>query len=624
VPSWNWRVGRTEPRRTHGEQRLRAALFVAVGLGMTGIVLVAFGAALLKSFELSTIDARFSVRGDQPTPKDVVVVGIDDVTFSELRVKVGNRLQQVQWPYPRRFHARMIDILKRNGARVIAYDVQFTEPTDPVDDNALITAIDRARNVVLSTTEVDAKGRANVLGGEAVLRHYHGRVGNGLLPPDTGGVVRRVSFQIAGLQSFSIVAAEGMMAHAMRPSALHGKTAWIDFRGPPGTIAYASFSRVLAGKVPASFFRGKVVVVGAFSPSLHDAYATSTSGNGLMPGPEIQANAIWTALHGFPLRSAGSWLTLLLVLAFGLMPPIAGLRLGLGSSLIVPLLLGGIYVVVTQLAFNAGWVIPFVYPISALALSTVGAVGAHYSVAAFERQRVRDVFSRFVPEQVVDQVLAQTGKDLRLVGATMVGTVVFTDLRGFTSFSEERPPDEVIDVVNKYLEEMTDAVLSNGGTLIGYEGDGIMAVFGAPIESVDHADLAVAASREMIQVRLPRFNDWLRERGLGDGFRMGIGLHSGQFVAGNVGSERRLEYTVMGDTTNTASRIQGMTKGTRHMLMFSEETRALLQEQPHDLVHVDSFEVRGRQARISLWSLEDISDPPVAAPAPVAAATPAR
>ena len=166
-------------------------------------------------------------------------------------------------------------------------------------------------------------------------------------------------------------------------------------------------------------------------------------------------------------------------------------------------------------------------------------------------------------------------------------------------------------MVNCYLETMTYAVRSHNGTLIVYEGDGIMAVFGAPIESEDHADRALAAAREMIAVRLPEFNAWMRESGLGEGFRMGIGMHSGPFVAGNVGSERRLEYTVIGDTTNTASRIQGMTKGTRHMLLFSQETKLALQQPPEDLVHVDSFTVRGRQQRIRLWSLEQISDPPV-------------
>jgi adenylate cyclase len=272
------------------------------------------------------------------------------------------------------------------------------------------------------------------------------------------------------------------------------------------------------------------------------------------------------------------------------------------------------YLVSTQLAFERGWVLSFSYPLAALVVSSVGTIGAHYSVAAFEREHVRDLFSRFVPEQVVDQVLARTDRDLRLGGVSVVGTVMFTDLRGFTTFSETRPAGQVIEVVNHYLQEMTEAILSNGGTLVSYEGDGIMAVFGAPIEQDDHADRAVTAAREMICERLPRFNEWLHERGLGDGFRMGIGLNSGPFVSGNVGSERRLEYTAIGDVVNTASRIEGMTKGTRHMLLFANETCGLLRD-GHDLVFVDELEVRGKQSKVKLWSLEAVSDPPAAATA---------
>ena len=132
----------------------------------------------------------------------------------------------------------------------------------------------------------------------------------------------------------------------------------------------------------------------------------------------------------------------------------------------------------------------FVYPFGALVLSSVGALGAHYLLAAFERERVRDVFSRFVPESVVEQVLARTDSDLRLGGVSLVGTIMFTDLRGFTTFSESLPADKVIEALNIYLSEMTEAILDNGGTLVSYEGDGIMAVFGAPIEQADHADQA--------------------------------------------------------------------------------------------------------------------------------------
>ncbi|MGH3063321.1 MAG: adenylate/guanylate cyclase domain-containing protein, partial [Gaiellaceae bacterium] len=223
--------------------------------------------------------------------------------------------------------------------------------------------------------------------------------------------------------------------------------------------------------------------------------------------------------------------------------------------------------------------------------------------AAFERERVRDVFARFVPAAVVDDVLKRTDGDLRLGGVTMEATVMFTDLRGFTSVSEALPATEVIQIVNHYLDQMTKAIHAHGGTIVSYEGDGIMAVFGAPIEQDDHADRAIATAREMLETRLPGFNEWLDERDIASGFYMGIGLNSGDVISGNVGSENRLEYTAIGDTTNTAARLQGMTKGTPHSVFISDATVQLLQEQVPDLVFVDELEVRGRQAKVKLWSL---------------------
>jgi adenylate cyclase len=221
-----------------------------------------------------------------------------------------------------------------------------------------------------------------------------------------------------------------------------------------------------------------------------------------------------------------------------------------------------------------------------------------------------------VPEDVVDEVLASTDAGLRLGGVQRDGTVMFSDLRGFTSFAESLAPAEVIEVLNKYLSEMSDAILDHGGTLVAYMGDGIMAVFGAPIEQDDHADRALAAAREMLDVRLPRFSAWLREKELSEGFRMGIGLNSGRVMSGNVGSERRVEYTAIGDTTNTAARLEGMTKGTPHQLFLADSTRSRLKDPPPDLVYVDEFEVRGRQARVKLWSLPDKGEA-VAAPSGV-------
>ena len=231
-----------------------------------------------------------------------------------------------------------------------------------------------------------------------------------------------------------------------------------------------------------------------------------------------------------------------------------------------------------------------------------------------ERARVRDVFSRFVPEHVVDEVLRRTDDDLRLGGVTLEGTVMFCDLRDFTAFAESLPADTVIEVLNRYVSEMSDAILDNGGTLIAYMGDGVMAVFGAPIEMVGHADCALAAAREMLHSRLPDFNGWLKENGLGDGFHMGIGLSTGPIMSGTVGSARRLEYTTVGDTTNTASRLEAMTKETPHSILIADSTRRYLQQGADDLVFVDELDVRGKRARVRLWTLDESADAHFSAP----------
>jgi adenylate cyclase len=222
-----------------------------------------------------------------------------------------------------------------------------------------------------------------------------------------------------------------------------------------------------------------------------------------------------------------------------------------------------------------------------------------------ERERVRDIFSRFVPEHVVGEVLRRADDDLRLSGVTLDGTVMFGDLRDFTAFAETLPADIVIEVLNRYVSEMSDAILDNGGTLVTYMGDGVMAVFGAPIEMAGHADCALAAAREMLHSRLPGFNRWLSEKGLGDGFGVGIGLSSGPIVSGTVGSERRLEYTTVGDTTNTAARLEAMTKNTPYSIFIADSTRRSLRRPAEDLVFVDELDVRGKRSKVRLWTLAE-------------------
>ena len=173
-------------------------------------------------------------------------------------------------------------------------------------------------------------------------------------------------------------------------------------------------------------------------------------------------------------------------------------------------------------------------------------------------------------------------------------------------FSETRPAQEVIEVVNYYLNEMTEAILAAGGTLDRPTwATGSWRCSGHRSSRTDHADRALAAAREMIGPRLDSFNAWLTDEGHDHTFAMGVGLNSGPVMAGNVGSEQRVEYTAIGDTTNTASRLEGMTKGQRHMLFVADSTSEPSAAPAREMVLVGEFEVRGREEPVPVWTISE-------------------
>ena len=183
-------------------------------------------------------------------------------------------------------------------------------------------------------------------------------------------------------------------------------------------------------------------------------------------------------------------------------------------------------------------------------------------------------------------------------------TVMFVDLRGFTRFADDAPVEQVIAVLARYQSTMGDCVLDHGGTLVDYLGDGLMAAFGAPVESVDHADRAMATAIDMTTERLADFNAWLRADGIADGFAMGVGLNSGRVMSGTLGSERRFDYAVIGDTVNTAARIEQLTKQTGNSVLVADQTRTNMTGPTDGLRFVDEFDIRGKQARIKLWTTD--------------------
>ncbi|HEY1509749.1 MAG TPA: adenylate/guanylate cyclase domain-containing protein, partial [Solirubrobacteraceae bacterium] len=584
---------------------MRLLLLTLVAVGATAFGILGYGASLLQSLEGSTINTRFTVRGTQAVPKNLIVVAIDPKSFQDLNK---------QFPFPRAVDGKAITTISKQHPAAIAVDVQLSEPSSlgQNDDVALLEAVSNAHGkTIFSDTEPTDTGNVSFLGsgkGTALLKSVGARPAEGSFPFDPGGTIRQMQYRISNLNTLAVVAAQVATHKPVKP---FSGNRFIDFVGPAGTIPYLSFSQAYWGtysgtktgkKLPSNFFTNKIVVIGATATNLNDIHASST--DSAMPGPEIQANAIDTVLRGFPLSGAQGWINVLLIVLLGVTVPLVAMRARPVITMAVAVILGVALAVGAQLAFNSGTIISFVYPLGALILATAGALSVQLVTEAFERIRTRDLFTRFVPENVVDEVLASSD-GLRLGGVQRDGTVMFSDLRGFTSMAETLSPARVIEVLNHYLSEMSDAILNNGGTLVAYMGDGIMAVFGAPLPQEDHADRALAAALEMRDVRLPRFNEWLRSESLSEGFRMGIGLNSGHVMSGHVGSERRVEYTAVGDTTNTASRIEGMTKGTPHQLLLSGFTKEALHEVPDDIIDFGEASIRGRVEKMSLWSLPE-------------------
>ena len=364
------------PRPTHAPaRRLALAIAALAALGATALIT---SLGVLDALERPSIATRFSLRHIAP-PSDIVLVEIDDQTFQDLAR---------QWPFPRSLHARVIRRLHGAHARAIVYDVQFTEPTQAAQDLALYRAIGAAGGVTLATSESDQQGHTNVLGGDANLARVDARAAAANLPTTAGGVLMRYPYAVSGLESIAVAVAERATGRAISTSGFETGGAWIDYRGGAGTFASVPFSAVLRGRVPARFFRGKIVIVGATAPSFQDLHSTPLSNRSLMSGAEVEANAIWTAMHGNPLRSGADWITDLTILIAALTAPVAALRFGVLPSAAATLAAAAGYAAVAQGAFERGTVLSVASPLLAFTLGTAGMLGASYFTASADRRQL--------------------------------------------------------------------------------------------------------------------------------------------------------------------------------------------------------------------------------------------
>src|SRR3954451_15496001 len=352
-------------------------------LACVGLLAFAVGATgqttgALDGLERETLKSRFDVRGSDRTD-DVVVVAIDAKTFDALRE---------QWPFPRSLHGTAVRRLHAAGTREIVYDVQFTEPTTNREDLSLYRAIGAAGGAVLATSESDGNGHTNVLGGDANLRRVNAEAAASDLHNDGSGAITRFPRSVEGLDTLAVVAARRAGHPALPAAAFDGDGAWIDSRGPPGTIRTVSFSDVIKGSSAPGTFRDRIVVVGASAPTLRDVHATPVRGDAPMAGAEVQANAIWTALHGAPLRSASTLLGLLLVPLLALMAPMIGVRFPALAAGLAVFVVAGVYLVAAQLAFDAGLILDVVAPVTALVIGGFGTIAWSQLAESRARQEV--------------------------------------------------------------------------------------------------------------------------------------------------------------------------------------------------------------------------------------------
>jgi CHASE2 domain-containing sensor protein len=345
--------------------------------------LIATGALLggaLDSVENASIDARYAVRHTAPV-NDIVIVAIDDYSIQT----VGNR----GWPFRRLYHARAVDRLHAAGARQIVYDVQFTEPSArQSDDLALFDAIGRAGGATLATTSSTPDGSTDVLGGEEYLAEIDSRAAAADLPNDDSAVIRRYPARAGKLPSIAVVAAQRINGHRLPASAFDDDgSARIDFRGGLDAFPTVSFANLVAGRVARERLRGKIVLVGSTAPTLQDSHATATSGSYKMPGVEVQAHALWTAMHGNPLRDAPPWLALVSIALLGLAVPLVSLRLRPLATLAVTCGLAAVAVIAAQVAFAQGLVVALAGPLLALGLGALGTFIAAYLLEGRRRRR---------------------------------------------------------------------------------------------------------------------------------------------------------------------------------------------------------------------------------------------
>jgi len=570
----------------------------------------------IEQMEYSTRDLLMRLRGKETPSDDIVIVAIDDDSFS---------WTGYQWPWPRSYLAEIVDQVNAGGGKVIGVDIFLSEP-DPKDGNDQILADSLGQsNLAVNVLQILKKGDAQFSSFTLVqpLSPYRDILdGTGITSfvRDEDAIIRSMqafdsyngdlyyhwAFEVArlylGVDAPSSPTDTSLQFNGQTVP-LNAGQLLVNFTGPAGSYPTYSAYSVALGDVleqDPDAFRGKIVLIGATTVTLQDIYPTPFSTQIPTSGVEIVASTIDTLINGKYITQTSTWMMLLVTILAALLAYL--ISFSKRPSLTVTLLLAGMagYLVTAFVIFiRQRYVLPVVVPQVMLFLGVVLPTLEQAVSQELEKRRVRSLFSRFISPEMVDQMMAT--QDLSSLNKRSDISIIFSDIRGFTTLSEKLTPEEVVALLNPYLEAMSKVIYKHNGTVDKYEGDAIMAFFGEPVPFKDHAVRAMRASLDMRKALTELKDKWARE-GRPSKIEMGIGINSGEVFVGMVGSEQRINYTVIGDNANLASRLQDLTKTYDWPILISESTYQQVKDE-FDCEFADAVTVKGKTKAVNVYKV---------------------
>lgn len=573
-----------------------------IGGSLIILVLLSYGRGLLDIPELKSLDFRFQIRGPIASKVPIVLVSIDQDSFDELNLP---------WPWPRTLHATLIRKLAQSQAKLIALDILFTEPkADPREDRALAEAIKEAGNVILAAENTAVESafgpRMTMSLPLPLIRENALGYGPVNLVTDPDGIVRRAHIALHFQDRLHLHFAYKIYQAIVGKEITVGEQistvpTLINFRGAAGSYPVVPYYRILRDEIDPAFFRNKIVLVGSFAPSLHDLFPTPFSASQPTAGVEIQANFVETLVTNNPLTPFPGWGHTTIFFFLSVITIWVSFHFKPLRAFVVVLLLAGGYVLTTLYLFSSLqlW-LPLVPSLLGIILSYGGITLDNYIREQKERIRLRATFSKYVSADVVDELL-EDREGLGLGGKKRHITVLFSDIRGFTSISEQIGPEQVVSLLSDFFGQVTHIVFKHGGTIDKFIGDAVFAIFGAPKSHGDDAVRAVKTGIEMIELVESLGPKWTQI--IGRPLKVGVGINSGDAVVGSIGSEIRSEFTAIGDTVNLGSRLEGLTKELGVPMLISEFTAAEVKD-AIPLRPLRQVKVTGREAPLLVYCPE--------------------